>query len=141
MAEPSRAKVLAQQLEAREGQPPKRSRTWVTYLGRPGVTVEVPATIPADVVAAEEVLGGGDKPFVQLSFSAKTQGWLAWRALSRHEDEAERPGTEFKVWLETVDQIWDEEAKVVPLAPPQETATATPGLRPVSTVNSLPTPD
>ena len=140
MAEPSRAKVLAQQLEAQAGQPPKRTRTWLTYLDRPGETVEVPPTIPADVVAAEEVLGKGDKPFVQLSFQAKTQGWLAWRALGRHEDGRERPDLEFGQWLETVDQLWDEEeAKVVPLAAPEETGVS--GLRQVSTAKSLPTQD
>ena len=89
MAEPSRAKVLAQQLEAQAGQPPKRTRTWLTYLDRPGETVEVPPTIPADVVAAEEVLGKGDKPFVQLSFQAKTQGWLAWARVGQARG---RPG-------------------------------------------------
>ena len=79
--------------------------------------MEVPLTIPADIVAAEEVLGKGEKPFVQLSFEAQTQGWLAWRALRRHHDEGERPVAEFKVWLETVDQIWDEEKTAYPFSP------------------------
>ena len=137
MSEPSRAKVLAQELEARENKPPERTRTWLTYLERPGEMVEVPPTIPADIVAAEDVLGGGEKPFVQLSFHAKTQGWLAWRALRRHPVETERPATTFEVWFETVDQIWDEEKKTDPLA--EATNPASPRL--VSTANSSPTQD
>ena len=104
----SRAAILRDKLEAEANKPPKRVRTWLTYLDRPGEVVEVPATIPADIVAAEEVLGGGEKPFVQLSFQAKTQGWLAWRALGRHQDAEEQPQATFELWLETVDQLWDE---------------------------------
>ena len=130
MTEPSRAAQLRAELEARQGQPPKRTRTWVTYRARPGDIVEVPPTIPADIVAAEEVLGGGDKPFIQLSFHAQTQGWLAWRGLARHDNETERPTTDFKPWLETVDQIWDEETQSVPLADPTKGAA---GLVPGST--------
>ena len=137
MSEPSRAKVLAQQLEEQENRPPDRTRTWLIYRDRPGQVVEVPFTIPADIVAAEEVLGKGDKPFVQLSFEAQTQGWLAWRALRRHQDEGERPVAEFKVWLETVDQIWDEEKQPTPLA--LATSPGSQGRN--STANSLPTQD
>ena len=133
----SRAAVLRDELEARGDKPPERTRTWLTYIDRPGEVVEVPLTIPADIVAAEEVLGKGDKPFVQLSFYAQTQGWLAWRALRRHPEERERPDAEFSVWFETVDQIWDEEKKPDPLAEPASPASP----RLVSTGNSLPTQD
>ena len=95
---------------------PKRVKSFVAYLGSERV-VAVPLTTAGDIMAAEEVLGKGGEttPFVQLQFQARTQGWLVWRALKRHPDETERPDTTFDAWRETVDQIWDEEAEVVPL--------------------------
>ena len=95
---------------------PKRTKSFVSYLGSERI-VAVPLTTAGDIMAAEEALGkdGETTPFVQLQFQARTQGWLVWRALGRHPDEAERPALKFDAWRETVDQIWDEEADVVPL--------------------------
>ena len=107
MAEPSRAKVLAQQLDAEAAQPPKRVKSYLTYLDRPGEVVEVPFSTAGDVMAAEEVLGEGEVPFMKLTLQARTEGWMVWRALGRHPNEAERPETTFDVWRETVDQIWN----------------------------------
>ena len=104
----SRAAQLRDELEARAEQPPKRVRSFLTYLDRPGEVVEVPFTTAGDVMAAEEVLGEGIQPFMKLALQAKTEGWMVWKALSRHQVEAERPVMTFDLWRETVDQIWNE---------------------------------
>ena len=95
---------------------PKRLRSFITYHSDPDRIVEIPLTTPGDVVAAEERFGEGEKRFDQVAGMAAVKSWMTYRALSRHYDEAERPREKFEDWLETVDQLYDEEPDVGPLA-------------------------
>ena len=130
MVEKGRAKQLLKQWEDQQeslgkgtgDKPPKRVRSYLTYLGDDRI-VEIPFTTPGDILAAEETLGpqsrlesGEPLPYVRLQWQSKTNFWIIWRALGRHPDEAERPQTEFEVWRETVDQIWDDRGEPPPLA-------------------------
>ena len=118
---PNRARELLAAAGEVLGEEPtrRRVRSFISYVGSEEV-VEVPHTIAADIVAAEEVLGlqndGQTIAFMRLQFHAKTQSWLSWRALSRHPEERHRPKGSYEEWILTVDEVWDEGAELVPLA-------------------------
>ena len=95
---------------------PKRLRSFVTYQANPDSVVEVPYTTPGDVVAAEEKFGQGEKRFEEVAGFAGLKAWMAFRALCRHPQEHQRPTVPFEEWLEQVDQLYDEEPDVGPLA-------------------------
>ena len=90
---------------------PKRAQTRVTYIGEDRI-VDVPPFSAGDAMDVEEEF---DEAYLRIQFRAVVQGWMVWRALHRHHDQAERPAAPFKEWRKKVDQIWDEGDDGVPL--------------------------
>lgn len=114
---PNRAKeLLAEAGESADpAVPPKRVRSFLTYSDNPEEVIEVPYTTAGDVMAAEEVLGKGVEPYMKLALKVSTEGWMIWRALSRHPEERHRPKEPFASWREKVEQIWSDRDADSPL--------------------------
>ena len=116
--EDGRAAELRKLLEVERDEQgrPRRVRSFVTYQANPDGIVEVPRTTPGDVVAAEKKFGEGERRYEEVAGRAEVKAWMTFRALCRHPEEHQRPTVPFEEWIDQVDQLYDEEPDVGPLA-------------------------